>query len=492
MQKTVFRAGSREKGISILVVTLTLMVIVPLVGLAVDLSMLYLIRTKLLSATDAAVLAGARALSRGADAAAQRVSAQTAATKFFNANFPAGYWGSSNLNFPTVTVDDTTVANYRSVTATARVDAPLYFLRILGQSSSSLRADAQAGRRDALVVLVLDRSSSMDGSVPGTTTTACEIMKTDAVEFVKYFAANRDQVGLVVFSSGQFTYQSRTDFNTADASGKTVSSLIAGIDCKDNTASAEALHAAYAEVRRVNSNTRANVIVFMTDGRPNGVTGNFIPYRISPCGTVGTPMIGVLSQWAGNAAGVGTTAGLMKRTMTDVSGPTGPSAEGTGSCRFTQPPSNPDLTRVHEDVSRMPDNDVYGNSLRGPYITGVTLTRVDTPTEITKASANALDNQATAVRTDGKVLPTDAPPTRLLKTMIYTLGLYGNGAVTDQPDDQLLKKMANDPSLAQDAPSDYQAQKAQPRGMYVAAPDATQLQGAFDTIANYIVVRLSL
>ena len=492
MQETVFRAGSREKGISILVVTLTLMVIVPLVGLAVDLSMLYLIRTKLLSATDAAVLAGARALSRGADAAAQRQSAQDAATKFFNANFPAGYWGSSNLNFPTVTVDDTTVANYRSVTATARVDAPLYFLRILGQSSSSLRADAQAGRRDALVVLVLDRSSSMTGDVPNTGLKACAIMKTDAVEFVKYFAANRDQVGLVVFNSGQYTYQSRTDFNTPDASGKTVSSIIAGINCNANTASAEALHAAYAEVRRVNSNTRANVIVFMTDGRPNGVTGNFIPYRIPTCGTANTPMVGVLSQWAGNAASCSDpnkscTAGLMKRTVTDATSDASASGENTANCHFLS-----DLQVVHDDITGMPPSDVYGNSLSGPYFTGVTLNRVDLPQEITKASANALDNQAAAARTDGKLNPTDAPPTRLLKTMIYTLGLYGNGAVTDQPDDQLLKKMANDPSLAQDAPNTYQAQKTQPRGMYVAAPDATQLQGAFDTIANYIVVRLSL
>jgi hypothetical protein len=475
MQKTMFRARSREKGISILVVTLTLMIIIPMVGLAVDLSMLYLIRTRLLSATDAAVLAGARALSRGTDAAAQRVSAQAAATKFFNANFPAGYWGSFNLNFPTVTVDDTSTANYRTITATATVQAPLYFLRILGQDYSTLRSDAQAGRRDALIVLTLDRSSSMDWTVPGTGTTACAIMKNDAIEFVKYFAQGRDQVGLVVFNSGQYTYQSRTNFNTPDASGNTVSTLIAAIDCNANTASAEGLHAAYAEVQRVNATTRANVIVFMTDGRPNGVTGNFIPYRIPSCGTAGTPMVGVLSQWANNAP-TGTTAGLMKRTMPNVFADTGYSTENTLNCDFRS-----NLADVRNDVSRMPPNDVYGNSLSGPYITGVNLTRVDLPQEISKASANALDNQATVARTDAT-----------LKPMIYTLGLFGNGAVTDQPDDLLLRRIANDPSLAQVEPSTYQAQKTQPRGMYVAAPDATQLQAAFDTIANFIVVRLSL
>ena len=491
MQKTRFQARSREKGISILVVTLTLMVIVPMVGLAVDLSMMYLIRTKLLSATDAAVLAGARALSQGADATSQRANAQAAATKFFNANFPTGYWGSSNLSFPTVTVDDTTTANYRSVTATATVQAPLYFLRVLNQTYSTLRADAQAGRRDALVVLVLDRSSSMDRNVAGTGQTACAIMKNDAKEFVKHFAVGRDMLGLVVFNSGAFTYQSRTNFTTADGSGNTINSIIDSIDCNANTASTEALHDAYAEIQRVNSTARANVIVFMTDGIPNGVTGNFISYRISPCGTTGTPMIGVLAQWANNAS-TGTTAGLMSRNAPDASSDSTYSTENTGSCRFRT-----DLTNIVNDVTRMPTADVYGNALAGTYSTygnpnpGLSwftgpadLTDVASPRDITRASANSLDNMATTIRTDST-----------LKPLIYTIGLNTDPTGSDVPDEQLLMKLANDPGLATASgagPTFYTAQRTQTRGMYAAAPDATQLQSAFDTIATNIVIRLSL
>jgi hypothetical protein len=229
----------------------------------------------------------------------------------------------------------------------------------------------------------------------------------------------------------------------------------------------------------------------MTDGIPNGFTGNFIPYRIAPCGTPGTPMIGVLAQWANNAS-TGTTAGLMARTIGSVSASTPYSSEGTGGCRFR---TSNDLTRVREDVTRMPVQDVYGNALAGPYSSYLNadvsffgspadLTRVDRPQEITKASANALDNQATVIRSN-----------TTFKPMIYTIGLNTDPTGLDRPDEQLLRKIANDPSLATapySGPQIYYDQRNQPRGIYVNAPDALQLGAAFETIATHIVVRLAL
>ncbi|MFB3777922.1 MAG: VWA domain-containing protein [Bryobacteraceae bacterium] len=480
-------------------VTLALITIIPMVGLGVDLSMLYLTKAKLLAATDAAVLAGARALSQGSDAAAQRLSAQNAATKFFYANWPLGFWGTTNLNFPTPVVDDTSIPNYRTITATASVQAPVFFLAVFGGSYSTVVVSAQAARRDALVVLVLDRSSSMTRTVAGTGRTACAIMKDDAIEFVKYFAQGRDMVGLVTFNSGQFTYQARTNFNTPDGSGNTVSSLINQIVCNSNTASAEAMRAAYQELVRVNSTTRLNVIVFMTDGIPNGVTGDFVNYRLRPayCDTNSRPLIGVLAQWFNNQPGVGTTAGLLARTQTSVTVDGVASTENSGGCIFAGDLSNPgddQPTKVGQDISRMPPNDVYGNALAGtystysnPYVTwfgsAADLTRVDIPREITKASANALDNQATAIRSD-----------TTLKPAIYTIGLNTDPTGGDVPDEQLLMKIANDPMLATApgaGPTFYTQQQNQPRGIYVNAPDATQLQSAFTTIATHIVVRLS-
>jgi hypothetical protein len=469
------------------------MVILPMVGLAIDLTMMYILKVKLLTALDAGMLAAARALGQGADPSTQAQNARLAAAKFFAANFPTGYWGTSNLSFPAPAIDSTTVPNYRSITGTASVDAPLYFLRVFGASTSTLRVSAQAARRDALVVLVLDRSGSMDRGVAGTGTTACEIMKQDAKEFMQYFAPGRDKLALVVFNSGTFYLGPRTNFNPSSSSDPLVSA-IDSITCKDNTGAADALHRAYDIITTNNETSRANVIVFMTDGIPNGISGNFISYRISPCGTTGTPMIGVLAQWANNQA-TGTTAGLMARSTTSVSADTTPSQENTGSCRFKTPTSDPDLTRIDEDVTRMPTTDVYNNALAGTYSSYLNddvsffgspavLTRVDRPQEITKASANALDNQATVIRTN-----------TTFKPMIYTIGLNTDPTGLDRPDEQLLKKIANDPSLAtspNSGPQIYQNQINQPRGIYVNAPDASQLGAAFETIATHIVVRLAL
>jgi len=481
------RNRQSQRGISILTVTLALAVLLPMVGLAFDLTILYLVRTRLLTATDAALLAAARGLSKGSTPEQQVQNARNAAAKFFAANFPQGYWGTTNLSFPPPAVDETSYPNYRTVTGAASVDAPLYFMRIFGSRYSTVRISAQAARRDALVVLVLDRSSSMNRQVTGAGRTACEIMRNDAKEFIKYFAPGRDKLGLVVFSSGVYRINPTTNFNPTSSSDPIVAA-INSIQCKDNTASAEALHAAYEMITANNETSRANVIVFMTDGIPNGVTGDFIPYRISPCGNTGAPMIGVLAQWANNAP-TGTTAGLMGRNISSVSAGTSYSTENTANCRFRT-----NLSYVRQDVTRMPPTDVYGNALDGPYTTYLNsnvpffgspadLTRVDLPQEITKASANAFDNQGTVIRSN-----------TTLKPMIYTIGLNTDPTGNDYPDEQLLRKLANDPGMAAMAypySAFYQSQMNQTRGIYVNAPDATQLAAAFQTIATHIVVRLA-
>jgi len=145
----------------------------------------------------------------------------------------------------------------------------------------------------------------------------------------------------------------------------------------------------------------------------------------------------------------------------------------------------------------MPPQDYYGNALAGTYSTysnpdpdlswftgPANLTSVTSPRDITRASANALDNQATTIRTDGT-----------LKPMIYTIGLNTDPTGFDKPDQQLLMKISNDPGLATApgaGPTFYTSQQNQPRGIYVNAPDATQLRSAFDTVATHIVVRLSM
>ncbi len=478
----------RRKGIAVILTTLSMFVIVPMVGLGIDVSTLYIVRAKLFEAADAAALAGARALSQGSDGNTQKSNAQTVATRYFNANFPTGFWGASDITLNTPAVDDTTLPNYRTVSITATVQAPLYFLRILGQNTSGIAVTTQAARRDALVMLVLDRSSSMNYAFQGST--ACNILKPDAVQFLTNFAPGRDMVGLVVFGSTAYVAPPRANFDQPDANGNTINSLINQISCGGNTNTSEAMEQAYKQIRNINSTSRANVIVLMTDGRPNGFTGDYTNKRISPgsCDPGNAPLIGVLAQWAGGPNTTGTTAGLMNYATTSMTNTNeGPTAN-SGGCNFAG-----DLTQARNDLSGMPATDIYGNSATGPYsaynpvfpYNGVsaTLTGVSSPQMVEVASTNVLDNEGTKIRTDAT-----------LKPAIYTIALEGNSA-GDPPDTLILRKLANDPSMESDPDSTtrtfYQQQKAQPQGFFADAPDPSQLFAAFNTIATQIVIRLS-
>src|SRR5580765_5297127 len=95
----------RRSGIAIILTTLSMFVIVPIVGLGIDVSTLYIIRAKLYEAADAAALAGTRALSQGADSATQKTNAQSVATRYFNANFPDGFWGTTSISLASPAID---------------------------------------------------------------------------------------------------------------------------------------------------------------------------------------------------------------------------------------------------------------------------------------------------------------------------------------------------------------------------------------------------
>ena len=144
----------RSKGFAIVLTTLTLTITLPLVGLGFDVSTLYLIKSKLQAASDSAALAGARALSQGANESAQEASAQTTAQSFFSGNFPTGYWNSTSAS-ASVSIDSTSTPNYRTVTVYATVTAPLYFLRVLNQQASNINVMSQAGRRDVTLYFAI-------------------------------------------------------------------------------------------------------------------------------------------------------------------------------------------------------------------------------------------------------------------------------------------------------------------------------------------------
>src|SRR5580700_1232029 len=155
----------REKGATLFVAVAALVwIVIPMLGLFVDLGILYSAKARLQAAVDGAALAAARALNLGETTTAQAASAQQNAVDWFYANFPPGNWNTNNtvMNTGTVTVlNSPSNANLRQVTVTATTNVPAWFMRYVGFTSTTLSVTGQASRKDLVAMLVLDRSGSM-------------------------------------------------------------------------------------------------------------------------------------------------------------------------------------------------------------------------------------------------------------------------------------------------------------------------------------------
>jgi len=465
-------------------------VMLPLVGLAIDGSILYLVQAKLSAAVDAATLAAARSLSVGLDITSQTASATATAQAFFSANFPTGYWNTSNLSLTTAVAQ--TAYKTRTVTMQASVTVPLTFMRLLGQTGSTVTAQGQTSRRDVVMIIVVDRSSSLQNAG------VCGTMTQAAQNFVGYFSNGRDEIGLVTFMDGyNLSYAPTLNF---DSNVPSLSTVLGQIKCYGDTGTAGALNQAYVQLRAINLPGALNLIVFFTDGHPNGVAANF-PVKTSAdtrydCGTPGcthststlvstpasacnsnTTLQGEIAEWSGEPApSTGYTYGLFAVTSASDSTTSEAVASGLTGCAMSS-----DQSKMRKDIAYIPATDLYSNATTGyqsfaagdlypsgnPYVGKI---RVDTPTAVVTASINAADNQATAIRNDPNLIP-----------VIYAIGL---GGTSSEPiDATFMERISNDPR----SPI-YDSTK--PAGEYFYSPTATDLGGVFQQVASEIL-RLS-
>jgi hypothetical protein len=262
-------------------------VIVPLVGLGVDATMLYIVQGKLAAAVDGAALGAGRLLGTPADP-------QELAGEFLRANFrteTTGYWGATNL-VPDITV---TLGTTKTIRVAATVEIPLLFSRIFGQPKAMVAANAVATRRDSRIMLVIDRSGSMNTS-NGQGGTIIEDTKAYAAAFTQKFTNGSDHLGLVVFDGsavvGYPTVRPWDPTITSASTGGPNSSFLDGsstdmvhqiqaIRADSGTGIADALSVAYIELQKAHMKAlaanggvddRLNSIVLMTDGVPSAVS----------------------------------------------------------------------------------------------------------------------------------------------------------------------------------------------------------------------------
>jgi Flp pilus assembly protein TadG len=265
--------SNREKGVALVLGTAAMVMIIPMLGMFVDVGILYAAKARLQSSVDGASLAAARALNLGQDPTQQQTNAQQNALNWFYANFPTSNWGTSNTQMTLNSVTFSVANNVRSVQVTASSNVPTYFMRWFNISSTTIQATGQASRRDVVIMMVMDRSGSMNSN------NGCSNMRSAAKLFTGQFAAGRDQIGMVEFgdtawvdSAPTTNFQTVLGYTNNQGSG---SGLIDTINCNDNTNTPQALSLGYNELYKVDLSGAFNILMFFTDGIPNSLTLNF-------------------------------------------------------------------------------------------------------------------------------------------------------------------------------------------------------------------------
>ena len=125
-------------------------------GSAIDVTRMYVTKTRLQQACDAGVLAGRKFL---ADSAATTLdaNAQTQAQRFFSNNFKAGWMGTTSVSFsPTKTADN-------QVAGAASATLPMTIMASFGQTQKVIttQCEARFDVADADIMFVLDTTGSM-------------------------------------------------------------------------------------------------------------------------------------------------------------------------------------------------------------------------------------------------------------------------------------------------------------------------------------------
>lgn len=142
-----------------------------MVGGGVDISRMYILKTRLQHACDAGALAGRKAM--GAGVWSQNNNYPNGqAEAFFTANFESGSFGSSGLT-------RAFTENAGRVSGTASATLPMTLMRIFGKTTETLTVTCGTEMRlpNTDVMFVLDTTGSMDDPQPGDSVTKMEALK---------------------------------------------------------------------------------------------------------------------------------------------------------------------------------------------------------------------------------------------------------------------------------------------------------------------------
>jgi Flp pilus assembly protein TadG len=460
---------ARQRGQIVIMTALMLIILIGAVGLALDSGLGYIVKAKLNAAVDAAGIAAARAVVQGNNQAEQEASARQAATNFFNANYPNGYFGSTpTLNPLGITFDQGKVTF--DVSATAIV--PVTFMRVLDFNLLTVGSEAQVVRKDLDLAFVMDTTDSMVAVAPQ--------VKAAAVSFLEHFSQTTDRIALIHFAHGAvvdvpFKADQSRGFDRPAMTAKINAFSFNGFTnfSEGYWNARDQLNNHIAMARR----SSLRVIVFFSDGSPN-TFASYFQFKSAPAGcaydgsTPGQYYVTGALQTA--AAATGSPDGLwyFDRQTQALAGGCYRGTSIVGCTAATDCLTAAAIPAWYNPHDRLNENEfpVVTNTPR--VVTNSTATTAIAYRNVNRASRNLPEAMAKKSRQEG--------------IYVYTLGLGSHVQDLTGPDNEdgetLLKCMANTPdALARcRAPSE-------PVGTYCWAANEDYLKPCFSKLASEIL-----
>lgn len=446
-----------------------MVVLIGSVGLTIDSGVGYMSRAKLNAAVDAAGIAGARAVTQGADQAAQAASARQAAREFFAANYPSGYLGSTpTLDDPTISFDRGQV----TIDVSAHAGRPLFLMPVLGLNRMNVAAASQTIRKDVDLSFVMDTSGSMSG--------VAQKVRDGGISFLQFLSPTADRVALIHFATGGLVDDPIRKGQARGFDRAAMQQHIGNFQFAGHTNHAEGMWLARDQLNGIALGDRSTlrVIVFFSDGTPNTFASYMSfknPVSCPPMpaanGAVdGAVLTGDYPQPPGNPTG------LYRHDQQDAQAPSGPCRQGNGIAGALQ--DLPAFYNAHDPAAT-----------EFPIVT----TRYRTITNAANPPAAAWKNINLASRNLAELM---ADKSKAEGIYVFTLGL---GPLLKNPfgvadasgidtGEELLKCMAN---TMQPSPPDTLPPRchdaAKPRGVYCYAATADDLKPCFAQLAAEIV-----
>jgi hypothetical protein len=361
-----------------------------------------------------------------------------------------------------------------------------------GGGNPVVRVIGEASRRDVNIIMVIDRSGSLD------TAGACDDVESASKSFVNMFANQRDRLGLITYGgSYRYDYTLTKTFKDSPTLHSKLG-LIYPDGCSGWTGSAQAFWNGYVQLANLHEPGALNAILFFTDGRPNTVTA---AWSLDSIGTPGNTNMTRCWDWEHNKKYDQTGYDPSNLRYTGYIATENGSSDGVkGHLADPMPTGDPgvvkipdgysgsakssssdcwwrsDSNNVTRDVAFYPTQDMYGNSFFGwksvttfptesPYAGMIDYEDGDSGLN---AAINAIDNAANRVRNKELEPGVDV--------LVYAIGLGDLGP--DQA--ELLQRVAND----RNSPI---FDETKPEGLYVFAPNPAALNEAFVRIASEIL-----